>query len=396
MDSPPLVPRLLVKPTDSFFLFGPRGVGKTTWIKSHFARAVTIDLLQSRQFLDLSRDPSLLEAKIGDLPVNSWVVIDEIQKIPSLLDEVHWLMEERKIKFALTGSSARKLRRSGVNLLGGRAITRYLFPLTAAEWSRGVEPFDLHRALQWGGLPKAVFSEDPVDFLEAYYHTYLKEEIREEGLVRRIEPFVRFLEIAGNYNGQVLNVERVASECGSKRVTVDKWFEILEDTLIGHRLPAWRPGFKTRESAHPKFYWCDPGIVRAASARLYDPLDSSLLGLNLETWIYHELRAYNHYQRKGRSISYYALPSDLDVDFVIETKKASPGSKPEIVGIEVKLSKKWRREWEGPLRDLAQNPRVKVAGMYGVYGGEETLSFGAFKVLPIPVFLKRLQEGKVF
>lgn len=385
--------RLLKSPDHSFFLFGPRGVGKTTWLKKNFPQDLRFDLLSARVFLELSRDPSLLEARIGDLAAGRWVLIDEIQKLPSLLDEVHRLIEEKQFKFALTGSSARKLKRSGANLLAGRAHTLEMFSLTLPEWP--VE-FDLNRALNWGGLPLSILSSSPKEFLRSYFYTYLKEEIQEEGLVRQIDPFIRFLEVAGILNGQVLNVENISRETGVKRVTLDKWFLILEDTLVGYRLPAWRPKIKVRESAHPKFYWFDPGVARAAAGLLDDPVDNVWLGYSLETWLLHEIRSYNSYHKKFRNLFYYSLPSDLDIDLIIETKRQTSSAKAEIIGIEFKLGKKWKREWEGPLRDLSKSNKVIVKQMIGIYMGTEVLKYGDFKVLPAETFLKQLHAGKIF
>lgn len=391
-------PRSLPVPDESFFLFGARGTGKTTWLRGNLADAKWIDLLDSKTFLSLSRDPSLLEGWLGNQKKNSWVVIDEIQKMPGLLDIVHRLIEAKHLHFALTGSSARKLKRSGANLLAGRAILREMFPLISMELGAD---FKLDLCLRWGGLPQvlrnAVRKKEPRDFLEAYFHTYLKEEIREEGLVRQIEPFVRFLEIAANLNGQILNAESISRDCGSKRTTVDKWFAILEDTLIGFRLPAWRPKFKVREIAHPKFYWFDPGVARAAAGRLgAEDIDSVWLGYALETWILHEVRAYNSYSRMRRELYFYALPSDLDIDLLIETKKQTHSAVAEIVGIEIKSSKTWKREWEKPLRELASERKCKVKKMIGVYRGGEELHFDGFDVYPVEEFLLRLHQGEVF
>ncbi len=385
--------RNLPAPEQSFFLFGPRGVGKTTWLKKQFANEFRIDLLNQRDYLELVKNPNLLEAKTAQLPPNAWVILDEIQKIPSLLDEVHRLMEDRKLRFALTGSSARKLKRSGVNLLAGRAVTRQMFPLTSKEWPKS---FDLNQALEWGGLPLAILREDPKDFLESYFQTYIREEIREEGLVRNIEPFIRFLEVAGNLNGQVLNIESIARETGTKRVTLDNWFSILEDTLVAMRLPAWRPGFKVREQTHPKFYWFDCGVARAAAGLLYQNLDRSWLGWALENWILHELRAYISYHRTGSRLFYYALPSDVDIDLIVELSKGTKSSPAEIMGIEIKLSEKWKREWEQPLRSLKKQKNLKVKRMIGLYTGREKLTFDDFTVFPVSEFLKELHEGLIF
>jgi predicted AAA+ superfamily ATPase len=385
--------RLLRKPDQSFFLFGPRGVGKSTWLRAHFAEAIRIDLLKAQDFLQLSKEPGYLEARIGKKPPGSWVLIDEIQKLPDLLDEVHRLMEEKRFRFALSGSSARKLKRSEANLLAGRAVQRLMFPFASAEMGAA---FDLDRALEWGNLPLATQSPDPADFLQSYLFTYLKEEIQEEGLVRQIEPFVRFLEIAGLANGQTLNIESVAREAGAKRVTVDNWFAILEDTLVGLRLSAWRPKIKVREPAHPKFYWFDTGVARAAAGLLRDPADRTWLGTALETQILHEIRTYNSTTLKNRPLFYYPAGANQEVDFIIETRKGLTHSRPEIVGIEVKNSKKWNSAWEAPLRDLHASGKVQVRRMIGVYRGEQSLQFGDYEVLPAEEFLKELHAGRIF
>lgn len=388
-----MITRLLQKPNDSFFLFGPRGVGKSTWLKVHFPSELRFDLLNSKHFLDFSRDPSLLEAKIGSQKKGSWVLIDEIQKLPILLDEVHRLIEEKAYRFALTGSSARKLRRTGANLLAGRAVTRHMSQLTSQEWP---EKFDLERALNWGGLPLSVMARQPQDFLQSYFYTYLKEEIQEEGLVRQIDPFVRFLEVMAIYNGQVLNVENLSRESGTKRVTLDNWITILEDTLVGFRLPAWQPQAKVRESKHPKFYWFDPGVARAAAGLLNDPLETTWLGWMLEAWILHEVRSYNQYALKNRGLFYYGLPSDREIDLLVETKKGVLGRPAEVIAIEVKLSSRWKREWESTIRDLKGSSKVHVKKMIGIYTGKEKLTFDDFEVLPVQLFFNHLYAGKIF
>ena len=251
-------------------------------------------------------------------------------------------------------------------------------------------PLKYYRMNWW--LSLILRADKPIDFLEAYFATYIREEIKEEGYVRRIEPFVRFLEIMGNLNGQIINVENISRESGVKRVTLDSWISILEDTLIGFRLPGWRPGFKVRESAHPKFYWFDTGVARAASGLLYQGLDRTWLGWSLETWILHELRSWSHYNRLGYQFFYYALPSDNDVDVIIETRKSTPRNRGEIVGIEIKLSKKWDRAWEKPLRELKKAKTINVKRMIGIYCGREILTLDEFTVYPVEMFLERLRS----
>ncbi len=388
------VTRLLKVPDLSFFLFGPRGVGKTTWLKEVLPDASFFDLLDSSLFLELSRNPDTLEAMIGNRPKDSWVVIDEVQKIPTLLDEVHRLMETKRWRFALCGSSARKLRRGGVNLLGGRAITRNLDAFSFKELG---EAFDTEFSLQWGFLPYVQLDrENAPDILNSYVNTYIKEEIREEGIVRSLPPFLRFLSIAGQLNGQLVNCQNISREAGVPRSSVDVYFSILEDTLLGHFLCAYRPNVKVREQTHPKFYWFDPGVARAAAGLLFEPVDRLWKGTALENMIYHELRVYNHTQNKNRPITFYRTGSGVEVDFVIETRKRQPSSNAHIVCLEVKMARKWDRRWERPIRSLSKSSRIHVDKMIGIYTGKRTYHFDGIDVLPVEEFLKRLHRGDVF
>jgi predicted AAA+ superfamily ATPase len=389
-----LIPRLLNPPERSFFLFGPRGTGKSTWLRQVLPDAAWLDLLDTSLFLELSRDPHRLEAMIGKPAAGGWVVLDEIQKIPALLDEVHRLMETRKWRFALCGSSARKLRRGGANLLAGRALTLSMESFSATELGK---EFDLEFALDWGLLP-FVHNEPKAaaDILSAYVGTYLKEELQAEGLIRNVPPFVRFLAVAGQINGQAVNAQNIARDAAVARSTVDTYFSVLSDTLVGHVLPAWRPGLKVREAAQPKFYWFDPGVARAAAGLLRDPADRVWQGASLETLIYHELRVYNEISRKQRPISYYRTPAGVEVDFVVETRGRRPGSLPRIAAIEVKRAERWDRSWEKPLRSLAESSGIKVERMIGIYCGARSYHFGDLQVLPVGEFVKALHAGEVF
>lgn len=388
------IPRLLQAPTYSFFLFGPRGVGKTTYLREVMSDAIFFDLLESSLYLELSQNPARLEAMIGTRPRESWVVIDEIQKIPALLDEVHRLIENKGWKFALCGSSARKLRRGGVNLLAGRAVTRNLDTFSFAELAQG---FDIEFSLEWGLLPRVQMHRDnPADFLSAYVDTYLKEEIREEGIVRRIPPFFRFLNIAGQLNAQMVNGQNIAREAGVPRSNVDVYFSILEDTLLGHFLPAYRPGAKVREQAHPKFFWFDPGVARAAAGLLFDPVDRSWKGSSLETLILHELRVHNQTHEKHRGIYFYRTGSGVEIDFVVETKKRQQSSHPHVVCLEVKLAEKWDRRWERPMRSLNDHKGIHIDRMIGIYTGKRVYHFEGVDVLPVNEFLEQLHNGQVF
>ncbi len=389
-----LVPRLLRPPERSFFLFGPRGTGKSTWLRQVLPGALRLDLLDSSLFLELSRDPHRLENLIGDLPAGTWVVLDEIQKVPALLDEVHRLLELKRWRFALCGSSARKLLRGGANLLAGRALTLAMESFSAAELGKA---FDLDFALNWGLLP-FVHNEPAAaaDILAAYVNTYLKEELQAEGLIRNVPPFVRFLSVAGQFNGQSVNVQNIARDAAVARSTVDTYFGILSDTLVGHVLPAWRPGLKVREAAQPKFYWFDPGVARAAAGLLRDPVDRLWQGTALETLVFHELRVYNEVSRKHRPLSYYRTPAGVEVDFIIETARRRPGNPPRVVAIEVKRAERWDRAWDKPLRSLAETSGVKTDRLIGVYCGTRSYRFGDVQVMPLADFVRALFSGEIF
>ncbi|MHB1325891.1 MAG: ATP-binding protein [Thermoleophilia bacterium] len=385
--------RLLQVPNRSFFLFGPRGVGKSTWLRNNLPGSRYFDLLDTSLFLELTRSPGTIEALAGDLAPGSWIVIDEVQKSTQLLEEVHRLMEKRKWRFALCGSSARKLRRGGVNLLGGRAVTRELRQFCSKELGAS---FDLEQSLQWGLLPMVLEDwESAGDILDSYVHTYIRQEIQEEGLVRKLAPFARFLSIAGQLNGQVINAQNISRDAAVPRSTVDVYFSILFDTLLGDFLPAYRPQAKVREAVHPKFYWFDPGVARASAGLLNDPADRLWLGAALETLILHELKVYNHVNSLNRDISFYRSGTS-EIDFVIETRKRRSGSKASIICAEVKLADKWDRKWEKPMRSLADQGKVKVEKMFGVYTGKRSYTYEGLEVLPVTRFLERLYAGKIF
>lgn len=380
--------RRLVVPPRPFLLLGPRGTGKTTWLRRQLPDAHWYNLLLDRELLRLMRDPGTFRQEVEAFPRGSWIVVDEVQKLPSLLNEVHDALASapRRWRFALTGSSARRLRREDVNLLAGRVVTRRMLPLTAAEVGRDVPVEDW---LRFGGMP-LVRSERAfaarIDLLEAYVETYLAQEIRAEAVVRSLESFTRFLEVAALANAQVTNVASLARDAAVARPTVQGYFDVLVDTLIGAWLPAWRPRAKVKETGHPKFYLFDTGVVRALSRRLREPLDSAERGTLLETLVYHELRAQVAYSGCGGEFSYYRTPSGSEVDFVwVRGKRA--------VGIEVKASARWREEYGRALSDLHR--AGVLTACYGVYLGDRPLHAGAITVLPLNAFLRRLTDGNV-
>jgi predicted AAA+ superfamily ATPase len=385
---------MLPLPNRSFFLFGPRGVGKSTWLKHQLPNALYIDLLKSSTFLELSSSPDHLEALASPLKSDAWIIIDEIQKLPELLDETHRLIELKKCRFALCGSSSRKLRRASVNLLGGRAITKNLEQFSGGELG---ELFDFTRSLEWGMLPYVQTQpEAAAEILDSYVNTYIREEIKEEGFVRRVQPFARFLSVAGRLNGRVLNLQNVSRDAGVPRSTLDVYFSILEETLLSHSLPAYRPHLKVRETAHRKFYWFDPGVARAAAGLLFETVDRIWLGLALETLVYHELRVYNEVKGLHKGLYYYNTPNDMEIDFVVETGRERQDRKAGVVCIEVKLSEKWDRAWEKPMRSMAASDRIGVEKMIGVYTGVNEYEFDGVKVLPYKKFVSDLHAGNLF
>lgn len=388
------IARRLTVPDRSFFLFGPRGVGKSHLLRDALPAAVAFDLLNTGLQLQFARTPDILEARVGQKPRGTWVWIDEVQKVPALLDEVHRLIESRGWRFALSGSSARKLLRQGANLLAGRASTRRLEAFSAAELGTA---FDLRRALEWGTLPLVV--NEPAaarDILDAYVHTYIREEIKEEGLVRRVEPFLRFLEIAGALNGQTLNFENVGREAQVPRKSVVQYFSILEDTLMAHRLPSFHPQLKVREAGHPKYYWFDPGVARAAAGLIDDPVDAIWRGHALETLVFHELRVYNHTANRNKAFSYYRTRAGLEVDFIVELERQTSTRRAKIACVEVKSSRKWDRRWEQAMRGLAESGKLRVDRMIGVYLGDTAYHFDGVDVLPMEQFIDELFAGRVY
>jgi predicted AAA+ superfamily ATPase len=303
-------------------------------------------------------------------------------------------MELHRWRFALCGSSARKLRRGSADLLAGRAVTLIMEPFCYAELG---ENFDREAALEWGMLPLVqVDPSNAADILSAYAGTYLKEEVQAEGIVRRLPPFARFLTVAGQVNTQTLNAQNVARDAAIPRSSVDGYFSVLTDTLLAHFLPSYRPGLKVRERAHPKFFWVDAGIARAAAGLLRDPVDRAWKGASLETLIYHELRVYNAVAAKHRHLAYYRTAAGAEIDFIIETRKRQSGRPAHVICVEVKLSAHWERRWGRAMRDLQTLSGIKVDRMIGVYTGERSYHFDGLDVWPVEIFLENLHRGNIF
>ncbi len=372
--------RLIVPPKDkSFFLFGPRGTGKTTWVRSKFARGVYLDLLEAEIFNDLMANPQ----RLGNfIPKNfdDWVIIDEVQRIPELLNEVHRLIEKNRHKFILTGSSARKIRRKGVNLLAGRALGYHLYPLTVAELG---EDFNLNHSLAYGQLPCVYTEENPKAYLESYVKTYLEEEIQQEGLVRNLGAFSRFLEAASFSQGSILNISSVARDCSVERKVVENYFTILEDLLIAYRIPVFSKRAKRRLIAHPKFYFFDVGLYR--TLRPMGPLDmpEEVGGHALETLFLQELQAINSYLALGYTIFYWMTSNKVEVDFVAYGARG-------IKAFEIKRTSRISSSMMKGLRTFQKN--YPTAKTYFIYGGERRLREGDIEILPIKDALQELPK----
>ena len=379
--------RLLTCPNHSFYLFGPRGVGKTTWLRQALPNALWFNLLREAEYLPLLQDlEANFRAKALSLAKDGWVVIDEVQRLPELLREVHDLISlpGNTIRFALSGSSARKLRRMNVDLLAGRAVTRHMAPLCFAEL--GPEA-DVSKMLEVGSLPDVWrYPDQAVSILEAYAGTYLKEEIKQEALVKELGSFVRFLKIAALLNGQVISMSGVARDAAVHRSTAQRYFDVLVDTLIGHWLPGWQPRVKVRERLEPKFYLFDCGVQRALAQTLRDRLSDYEKGPLLETLVYQELRSAISYLDIGGEIFYWRTPAGVEVDFIWSRGKRA-------VAIEVKAVKQWRREYLAGIRALLDGGAI--AKGYVVYLGADRLNFDGIEALPAGLFFAQLMEGKI-
>ncbi len=321
--------RLFKLPSSTFFLLGLRGVGKSTLVAELLPKAKTISLLKESVYqLYLAKPDAFLEDLSGVQP-GQWVIVDEIQRLPSLLNGVHELIEERQIKFALLGSSARKLRRGGVNLLGGRALPKHLHPVLPEELG---DDFDLKRVLRWGSIPLVWMSGEAQEQLVAYLQLYLKEEIQAEAIVRNLPGFARFLPIAALFHGQVINVESLGRDAGVARSTVEGYLQILEDTLIAFQIPAYEKKLRVRQRQHPKLYWADSGLVRVAKDQLGE-VSAEEKGALFEGFVAQILKAHRELGfLQCSQISYWSAgKNSVEVDFVIERGTES-------IGIEVKAS----------------------------------------------------------
>ncbi len=381
-----LLPRLLVAPKQSFFLFGPRGTGKSTWVRMQFPDAHRIDLLDEALYhAYLVRIGSFAD-ELRALRPGTTVCVDEIQRLPALLNEVHRFIEEKRLRFILCGSSARKLKQHGTNLLAGRAVRRELHPFVPAELG---DAFALETVLSVGSLPIIWQAPERRDALQAYVRMYLKEEVQAEALVRNLPGFARFLPIAALFHGQSLNIATLARDAGAARTTVAGYLDILEDTLVAFRLPAYAARMRVREKRHPKLYWVDAGIVRALKSQLSTPTAEER-GSLFEGWIAGLLRSYHDYRGLFESWYYWA-PAEAartEVDFLLQRGR-------EWLAIEAKAG--------AAVSDDALRGLRAIDGLKGLVrrilvhpGGRRLLTRDGIDVLPVGDFLRAVDDGSLW
>lgn len=365
---------------ESVFFFGARQTGKTTLLNSLFPDARYYDLLKSEEFERLSRRPQLLREELQDLPAHTLVVIDEIQKLPTLLDEVHWLMVNRDLRFVLTGSSARKLRRSGANLLGGRALVNNFYPLVSAE----IPDFDIDRAVNNGMLPRHYLVADATKRLSGYVGLYLQTEIVDEAVVRNLPSFNRFLEVAALTSGEMLVYANVAQDCGVSAVTARSYFDILVDTLFGYVIPAYTKTVKRKLIQAPKFYLFDVGVANYLMHRSHLKQGSPEYGHAFEHLIIQEMMAYLGYQGRQSELSYWRTGTGMEIDAVLGDAA---------VGIEIKSTNEVKDNQLKGLRSFGQDypdARLLVVSNDMYRRRKENI-----EIIPVKEFLSDLWAGKV-
>lgn len=371
-------------PNDSCFILGPRGTGKSSWIKHNIKEAYIINLLNEGTYLEYLKTPGRLkEVVLGNMDTFKVFVIDEIQKIPQILDSVHELIEDYKdLQFILTGSSARKLKRTGVNLLAGRAVLTKMHPFMAAELG---EHFNLERALQFGMLPLILNAKNVKDTLNSYIGLYLKEEVQSEGLVRNIGNFAYFLEIISFSHGSLLNCANIARECGVSHKIVENYVSILEDLMLGYLLPVFTKRAKRELVSHSKFYYFDSGVY--SNLRPAGPLDkpSEIDGMALEGLILQHLRAWSDYSEHSAELYFWRTKSGSEVDFIIYSPKY-------FFAIEVKNSTKVFNEDLSSLKAFISD--YSEAKPILLYRGSEKIIKDGIPCWPADLFLRQLKPNE--
>ena len=378
--------RCLPLPASSFVLFGPRGTGKTRWLRDTLPHAHFIDLLSEAAYHDYLAYPGRFAEELSSLKRGTWVVVDEIQRLPNLLNEVHRLIEMRGLRFALCGSSTRKLKQAGVNLLAGRLLRSAMHPFIPSELGA---KFDLASALRFGLLPLVFSAKNKSETLAAYVRAYLAEEIKAEALVRNLAGFARFLPIVALFHGQVMNISNIAAEAGVSRSTVQGFIEILQDTLLCEPLPAYEAKLRVRERKHPKWYFADPGIVRALKNQL-GPVAIEERGPLFEGMVFQTLRAYRDYRRIFDEMFYYASHSgkSFEVDFILRKGK-------RWIALEVKAGERWRPESLRGLSLLKQEMKIHKAYCIVPEGNSRLLANG-IEVISFARFAEGLEKNSLF
>ncbi len=379
------IDRFFHPPNQSFFLFGPRGTGKSTLVKRTFEQALYLDLLDPEVFRIYSANPERLRERLLAQPNVATVVIDEIQKIPQLLSLVHSLVEQNKRwQFVLTGSSGRKLKRTGIDLLAGRALLCRLHPFMAAELGRR---FSLEAALVAGLLPVVIDSDEPAQVLKAYAALYLREEVQMEGLVRNIGNFSRFLEAVSFSHASLVNVTNIARECQIERKVVEGYLNVLEDLMLGYRVEIFSKRAQRALVSHPKFYLFDAGVFR--SLRPQGPLDNpqEIGGQALEGLVAQHLRSWIDYSNSDFTLHFWRTRSGVEVDFIVYGSEG-------IIAIEVKNSSRIQPQEIKSLRSFREDyPKAKV---YLLYRGKERLMKDGIHCIPCDEFLSALRPGELF
>jgi predicted AAA+ superfamily ATPase len=365
---------------NSVFLWGARQTGKSTLLKELYPKAIWFDLLLSDVYEKLSKNPAILRETILAQPDRQLVVVDEIQRIPELLNEVHWLSTNKGTRFVLSGSSSRKIIRGGYNLLGGRALRYELYPLVSSE----IPEFDLLRALNNGLLPRHYLAVNPKKMISAYIGNYLKDEIVAEAKIRNIQSFSRFLEAAAFSNGEMVNYANIAADCGVSAPTVKEYFQILEDTLIGRFVPSYQKKPKRRVIIAPKFYFFDVGLANYLLKRGKIEFGSEAFGNAFEHFIYHEIYAHSHYSGLEYPIHYWRTASQLEVDFILGDNE---------VAVEVKSTANISARHLNGLRKFSEEYKVK--SLIVVCNEPLPRLIDNILVLPWKDFLQRLWGGEL-